>query len=146
MEALDTRLRASLVAHGVIVIVLGLLAGFPFAFVITGGLEGDLRAWRMAHMEGVLNGLTMIAVGAAGGLITLGPAQARWLWAGFLLAGYGNVIASVIAATFGVRGLALEPPASNVVVFLLFTAAIVGVFVGLWLTAAGAFRRAARGA
>ena len=145
MEALATRLRASLVAHGVIVIVLGLLAGFPFALVITGGLEGDLRAWRMAHMEGVLNGLLMVAVGAAGGLVTLGPAEARWLWIGFRVAGYGNVIASVIAAACGVRGLALEPPLSNIVVFLLFTAAIVGVFVGLWLTAAGAFRRGARG-
>jgi len=88
----------------------------------------------------------MTAIGAAGGLITLRPAQARWLWAGLLVAGYGNVVASVIAASFGVRGLALEPPPSNVVVFLLFTAAIVGVFVGLWLAATGAFRRAVGGA
>jgi hypothetical protein len=132
-----------LVAHGVIVIVLGLLAGFPFAFVITGGLQGDLRAWRMAHMEGVLNGLMMIALGAAGGLVALGPAEGRWLWAGLLVAGYGNIIASVIGATYGVRGLAFEPPVSNIVVFLLFTAAIVGVFVSLWLACAGAFRRAA---
>src|SRR5688572_29444298 len=146
MEALDTRLRASLVAHGVIVIVLGLLAGFPFALVITGGLQGDLRAWRMAHMEGLLNGLMMLAVGAAGGLIVLSARQARWLWGGLVVAGYGNVIASTIGATYGVRGLALEPPVSNVVVFLLFTAAIVGVFVALYLAAAGAFRRAARGA
>lgn len=45
--------------------------------------------------------------------------------AALLVAGYGNVIASVIAASFGVRGLALEPPPSGVLVFLLFTAAIV---------------------
>jgi hypothetical protein len=133
-----------LVAHGVIVIVLGLLVGFPFALVITGGLEGDLRAWRMAHLEGVLNGLLMMAVGAAGGQMLLSPAQARRLWGGLLVAGYGNVIASTIGATYGVRGLELALPVSNVVVFVLFTAAIVGVFVGLWLVAAGAFR-AARG-
>jgi hypothetical protein len=60
------------------------------------------------------------------------------------VAGYGNVIASTIGATYGVRGLELALPVSNVVVFVLFTAAIVGVFVGLWLVAAGAFR-AARG-
>lgn len=146
MEGFDTRLRASLVAHGVIVIVivLGLLAGFPFALVITGGLQGDLRAWRMAHLEGVLNGLVMIGVGAAGGLITLTPSQARWLWGGLLVAGYGNVVASTIAATFGVRGLEATLPVSNLVVFVLFTAAIVGVFVGLYLAALGSFRRAGR--
>ena len=146
MEALGTRLRASLVAHGVIVIVLGLLAGFPFALVITGDLQGDLRAWRMAHLEGVLNGLVMIGVGGAGGLIVLTVAQARWLWAGLLVAGYGNVIAASIAAVYGVRGLAPTLPVANVVVFLLFTAAIVGVFVGLYLAALGAFRQVARGA
>ena len=128
-----------------VVVVLGLLAGFPFALVITGSLEGDVRAWRMAHLEGVLNGLLMVAVGAAGGHVLLTAAQARWLWGGLLVAGYGNVIASTIAATYGVRGLELAPPASNVVVFVLFTAAIIGVFVGLYLAAAGAFRRARSG-
>jgi hypothetical protein len=144
MEALDTRLRASLVSHGVLVVILGLLAGFPFALVITGGLQGDVRAWRMAHLEGVLNGLLMLAVGAAGGLIVLTPRQARWLWGGLLVAGYGNVVAATIGATYGVRGLAPTLPAANVVVFLLFTAAILGVFVGLFLAAAGGFRHAAR--
>jgi hypothetical protein len=145
MVPLDTRLRASLVAHGVVVIILGLLAGFPFAMVITGDLQGDLRAWRMAHLEGVLNGLVMVGVGAAGGVIQLARSQARWLWAGLLAAGYGNVVASVIAAACGVRGLAPTAPPSNLLVFLLFTAAIVGVFVGLGLAALGAFRHAARG-
>lgn len=144
MAPLETRLRASLVAHGIVVIVLGLLAGFPFGLVITGDLQGDLRAWRMAHLEGVLNGLVLVGVGAAGGVITLSASQARWLWGGLLVAGYGNVVAASIAAACGVRGLAPTPPPSNVVVFLLFTAAIIGVFVGLWLAAVGAFRHAAR--
>ena len=142
---LGTRLRASLVAHGVVVIILGLLAGFPFALVITGDLQGDLRAWRVAHLEGVLNGLVLVGVGAAGGHITLTPSQARWLWGGLLVAGYGNVVAATIAAACGVRGLAATPPLSNLIVFFLFTAAIVGVFVGLYLAARGAFRHAARG-
>jgi hypothetical protein len=142
---LGTRLRASLVAHGVIVVVLGLLAGFPFALVITGGLEGDLRAWRMAHLEGVLNGLVLVGIGAAGGYIDLTPGQGRWLWGGLLVAGYGNVVAATIAAAAGVRGLAATPPPSNLLVFVLFSAAIVGVFIGLCLAARGAFRHAARG-
>ncbi len=137
---MDARARRSLVLHGVIVIVLGLLAGFPFAFVISGDLAGEVRAWRMAHLEGVLNGLLMLGVGAAGSLLLLSALQSRVVEISLLVAGYGNVVASILGASCGVRGLTLEGPAANLVVFLLFTAAILGVFVGLGLAALGALR------
>jgi hypothetical protein len=142
----DTRTRASLVGHGVVVILLGLLAGFPYALVISGDLEGELRAWRMAHMEGVLNGLVMLGVGAAGGLIALPRRQVRWMEWGLLVAGYGNVVAASLGAFAGVRGLAPSGPAVNLLVFVLFTAAIVGVLLGLGLAVVGAFRHGGQGA
>ncbi len=49
---MDERLRHKMIFHGAVVILLGLLAGFPFAFVITEQMPGDVRAWRMAHLEG----------------------------------------------------------------------------------------------
>lgn len=137
---MNPSLRASLVLHGLVVIVLGLLAGFPYALVVTGDLAGEVRAWRMAHLEGVLNGLLMIAVASAGGLLQLTPGQGRWIVIGLLVAGYGNVAASVIGASFGVRGLAPAGPAANWLVYLLFMAAIVGVLLGLGLAAVGAAR------
>jgi len=137
---LDSRARASLVLHGVVVIFLGLLAGFPYALVISGDLAGELRAWRMAHLEGVLNGLVMLGVGAGGGLLVLSRAQVRLVVGGLLAAGYGNVVASAIGATFGVRGLAPGGPPANLVVFGLFTLAIAGVFTALALVALGALR------
>jgi hypothetical protein len=141
-KALSSDVRASLVLHGVVVIVLGLLAGFPYALVVTGDLQGEVRAWRMAHLEGVLNGLVLIGVGAAGSLIALGARQASWLFWSLLVAGYGNVVAATIGASFGVRGLTASGPAANLLVFTLFTAAIVGVFVGLALAGLGAWRQA----
>ncbi len=134
--------------HGVVVIVLGLLAGIPFAFVISGDLVGSLRAWRMAHLEGVLNGLVVMAVAAGGGVMSLSAGQQRWLAAGLIMAAYGTVVASIVGASFGVRGLMPTHPLSNLFVFLLFTLAIVGVFLGLGLAAWGVRRwlleRAAR--
>ncbi len=141
-KALSSQVRAALVLHGVVVIVLGLLAGFPYALVISGDLQGEVRAWRMAHLEGVLNGLVLIGVGAAGSLIALGERQARWLLWSLLVAGYGNVVAATIGASFGVRGLTASGPAANLVVFTLFTAAIFGIFIGLALAGLGAWRRA----
>jgi hypothetical protein len=136
----DSRSRATLVFHGVVVVLLGLLAGFPYALVISGDLAGEERAWRMAHLEGVLNGLLMLGIAAAGGQIALPPARVRLLLWSFGVAGYGNVVASVWGACFGVRGLTPAGPAANFVMYLLFLAAVLGVLLGLVLAAQGAWR------
>lgn len=138
-------LRAWLVAHGLVVVMLGLAAGFPYAMVVTGSLAGEERAWRMAHLEGLLNGLLMVAVAAAGGSLRLSAGAQRWLLRSLALAGYGNVVAATLGAGFGVRGLELAGPASNAVVFLLFMAAIVGVVSGVAIALVGALRSARAG-
>jgi hypothetical protein len=62
-----------------------------------------------------------------------------------LVAAYGNVIASILGASFGVRGLALGGSVANSAVYLLFVVAIAGVFAGVALLILGG-ARAARGA
>jgi len=134
-----------MVFHGVVVLLLGLVAGFPYALVISGDLPGEVGAWRMAHLEGVLNGLLVVGVAAAGGLITLAQRQQRWLEVSLVFAAYANVVAAVIGASFGVRGLQPTGPFSNFVVFALFTLAVVAVLFGLGLAAVGARRHIAAG-
>jgi len=136
--ALNPRIRASLVFHGAVVVMLGLLTGFPHALVLTGQLVGEERAWRMAHLEGLLNGMLMMLAGAAGGSLALSVNQERWLLWALAAAAYGNVIASVFGASFGVRGLALTAPSANALVNLLFWVAIGGAFVGVALLITGA--------
>lgn len=132
--------RRTLVAHGALVFLVGLLAGFPFAFEILGRVElwpvpgsiavempGDLRGWRMAHLEGILNGLLLIAVAAVAPVITLGSRGAAWLTKGLLVCAWGNVTASWIGPLSETRGLAFTGFSWNSLVYLLFVAAIVGV-------------------
>lgn len=140
---MDTRLRARLVFHGAVVVMLGLLAGFPHAFVLTGQIAGEERAWRMAHLEGLLNGMLMMLAAAVAGSLALSPRQWTWLFWSLVAAGYGNVVASVLGATFGVRGLALAAPPANVIMNLLFWVAIGGILAGVGLLIVGA-RNAAR--
>jgi hypothetical protein len=140
LTGFDARIRAMLACHAIAVIVLGLLAGVPFGMVITGGLEGDVRAWRMAHLEGVMNGLLMLAIAAAGSLLQLGPREARWLPRCLLVTGYGNVVASIIGACVGARGLDPTASSAELVVFLLFWMAILAVFAALFIAARGALR------
>lgn len=142
---MDVRLRARMVFHGAVVIMLGLLAGFPHAFVLTGQIAGEERAWRMAHLEGLLNGFVVLIAAAVADWTALSPRQYGWLVWSLVVAAYGNVIASVLGATFGVRGLALAPPIANIVMNLLFWVAIAGILAGVGLMIMGA-RNAVRAA
>jgi hypothetical protein len=137
-STVDKKLRANLIFHGAIVILLGMLAGFPFALVAMGSMEGEVRAWRMAHLEGVLNGLLCIAAGAVGRNLALGAGAQRLMTWSFVVMAYGNVLASIFGAWTGQRGLEFAMPVSNMIVFATFMVAVVAVFVGLILLAYGA--------
>ncbi len=148
------RNRRRLVAHGALAYLVGLLAGFPFAFVelqrielwplpgsIPVTLPGDVRAWRMAHLEGILNGLTCIGVAAVGPLLRLSPrAEAVVTW-GLVVTVWGNVVASLLGPITGGRGLAFGGGVGDDVMYLLFVAAVVGVLAAVWLVFRGAVAR-----
>jgi len=131
----------TMIFHGAVVILLGLLAGFPYALVVTGSLAGSERAWRMAHLEGVLNGLLVIVVAAVWDRLALDGWKRDVLAWSLVLMAYGNVVASVIGATFAVRGLEPSGSPSNTLVYLLFMMAVVGIVVGIGLVAEGAWKR-----
>jgi hypothetical protein len=155
---MNERDQRTLVRHGAIVFLLGLAAGFPFAVEIVGRLDlwpfpaspaidmpGDYRGWRMAHLEGVLNGLLLISVAAVGGHLKLGKRGAAWVTRGLLVCAWGNILASWIGPLAGQRGLTFDGLGWNSLVYLLFVAAIVGVIgamVGVW---AGARERPGQG-
>ncbi len=130
--------RLQLALHGTWVILLGLAAGVPYALVVTGRLAGEERAWRMAHAEGIQNGLLMLAVASVAGLVHLDETRSKWCAWSLVVAGYGNVLASMIGASTGHRGLDLAMPLANVVVYGLFVVAIVGVVTALVILARGA--------
>jgi len=92
----------------------------------------------MAHLEGVLNGLILFAVAGVWRRLSLDDTKKKVAAWALIITGYGNVVAAVIGASTGNRGLALEGPLANVVVFVLFLVAVIAVFVGLGLIAYGA--------
>src|SRR5262245_19239808 len=105
--------------------------------VITGSLEGSERAWRMAHLEGLLNGMLAILAAGVWDVLVLSARQRSWLALSLIFAGYGNVIASIVAAVFGVRGRAPALPVTNRFVDTALTRAVVAVLVGVVLLIRG---------
>jgi hypothetical protein len=106
---MDRKLQSLMIAHGALVFLVGLLAGFPWAFLVIGKVvlwpipgaiewtvPGDVRAWRMAHLEGILNGLTLIGVAAVGDRLALGERAQRVVAWALVATAWGNVVASVI--------------------------------------------------
>jgi hypothetical protein len=150
---MDRRLQSLMIANGALVFLAGLIAGFPWAFLLIGkvvlwpipgaiewSVPGDVRAWRMAHLEGILNGLTLIAVAAVGERLALGETAQRIVAWGLVVTAWGNVVASIIGPLSGGRGLVFGGGVANSVMYLLFVAAIVAVMVAMWLVFVGARR------
>jgi hypothetical protein len=130
-----------MIYHGGVVFLLGLLLGLPFGLVLLGTMEGSERAWRMAHLEGLLNGLFVIGVAAVGPALHLSAARAATVAWCMIITAYGNVVASGLAATYGVRGLSPGGSVVNTTVYVLFMIAVATVVVGMVLVTAAARRR-----
>ncbi len=136
---MDKKLQGLLIANGALVLLAGFIAGLPYAAVVTASLAPDaptgiaehIRAWHMAHLEGVLNGMLMLAGAAVAGALTLSRKTARVIFWGLVVAGWTNVVASSISASTGGRGTGVTGFDWNTLDFLLFMAGIVGAVAAM---------------
>ncbi len=146
------RMRALLVANGAIVFLIGLAAGIPFAIEIVQKFElwplpvsveldppGDVRGWRMAHLEGIMNGLVLFAVAGVVPVLRYSPRSAAVAYWGLLITAWGNTIASIIGPMTDTRGLTFGG-FWNSIVYLLFVVAIVGIVAAIIATLVAALR------
>ncbi|HLL53188.1 MAG TPA: hypothetical protein VK447_06575 [Myxococcaceae bacterium] len=154
------RLQSLMIAHGAAVFLVGLLAGFPFAFVLIQKIAlwpvpGSIpvtpspdasRAWRMAHMEGLLNGMLLIAVAAGLKRLVLSERALKLVAWGLVITAWGNELASLIGPIFGGRGLEFGAGVASNVMYLLFVAAILSVLTAMVLVCVGAARAYRQGA
>ena len=94
--------QRSLALHGVVILFLGLLAGIGFSYAASTMevVDPAYGAWRFAHMEGILNGVLVLAVAGvwqrvnhAGKLITLARIA-------LVLGCYANIVGPLINALF----------------------------------------------
>ena len=129
---------ATLPLHGSIVLFLGLLCGMPYGAAIVGAWGDEpVRAWKLAHMEGVQNGILVLALAGAAGFSALSARSERIVVWGAILAAYGNILGAVMGALSGYRGLAPEGPLANALVFVAFMFGMWGVLIAVPLAAYG---------
>ncbi|MDX2167938.1 MAG: hypothetical protein SF182_12765 [Deltaproteobacteria bacterium] len=139
------RAATRLVLNGLLVFFAGLLAGLPFGAALVNGWGDDVvRAWKLAHLEGLQNGVLLLALAGASRWMALGERGERVVLWGAVLAAWGNVIGALLAALSGQRGLAPQGPLSNWLVFLAFMFGMWGVLIAVPVAAAGAWRHLRR--
>jgi len=109
---------ALLLACGSVVLLIGLLAGYPYGKAITTqAAEPVIRAWRLAHSSLAIGGTTSLATGAVLPWLHAGGWERPVIAWSFVLSGLAFSIALPYGAWKGHRGLAAEGPLDNWVVY-----------------------------
>jgi hypothetical protein len=125
--------------HGLIVALIGLVCGIPYGQAITGGWGAEaVRAWRLAHLGLVTGGIWLMVVASVTSLLVLSRRLAAIHVGSFVASGYGLVVALVVGAAAGVRGLEPTGPALNGLAFVANTLSALGSLAGVGIMLVGA--------
>jgi hypothetical protein len=133
-------LRKKIVFHAGAVMTLGMLSGIPLAMTMLGYMPGEPADWKISHMEGLINGLLMLAVAGCGGLLALSFRQERVLLGCLLFTGYSNALYGWMRGLSGEHGMDFAPPVANQIVALLGGLPIATAFASIIILMLGAHK------
>ena len=129
-----------IIFHGAIVLMGGLLTGFPLRQAIIRANPESTRAWRVAHSVLVMDGLMMLMIGLAVPRLALGKLAISVLVWALVISGYGFVTAFTIGAWKGCRGLAPRPYGLNTVLYGAHILGASGSVLGMAMIIYGFYR------
>ena len=150
--------RSLLVLNGIGLLISSAVSGWLHFFQLLGEIDlwpiinhveatvpGEPRAWIMAHLEGITNGLLLIAIALASGYLALTARQMRWLVYSSITFGWLFTLPAIANAWFGTRGLAFGggpfgDSLANDVIFMFGWPAMIGVHIAFALLLWGAWK------
>jgi hydroxylaminobenzene mutase len=98
-EAVMSEPRRSLLRHGMLLFVLGIAAGF-----VEQGFTNP-RMGLAAHLEGLMNGTFLLALGAVWAEVRLATKLKTVAYWGILYGAYANLVITTLAAIFGTAAM-----------------------------------------
>lgn len=158
LTPMPERTRAVLFANGLGLVAAAVVVGWAWFFHLLGEIvlwpipgsldvqiPGDSRAWRMAHMEGITQGLLLMGLAAGGRFLLLGARGHRWLLRSALITAWMFALPAMLHPLFGTRGLAFgggpfKPGLANDVLYLLGWPPVICVHLMLALAMLGVVR------
>ncbi len=131
---------AYLLFNGSLVILAGLLLGFPLRYAIVKKKEEIVNAWRVAHSVLVMDGMMMIIVGLTIPYLILDGLSVWVLVWSLVASGYGFVVAFTIGAWKGLRGLTAKPFGLNTLLFAAHIVGALGSLIGIVIVIYGSLK------
>lgn len=151
--------RALLVLNGAGLLISSIVAGWFYFFFLLGAIDlwpfvtdipveigGDRRAWNMAHLEGITNGLILLALAAVAPYVKLGDRGYTLLFWASLTFAWLFTLPAIANAIFGTRGLEFGggpfegDVLINNIIFICGWPAMIGVHIALPLFLWGAWQ------
>jgi hypothetical protein len=129
--------RARLIFHGAIVLLAGLLCGYP-TVVETLGADESVRLWHTAHEALIMMGIWILATSSVLPALVLGRREAVGLVWSLLAMGYGFMVALVIGGVTGTTSFAPGKTVPSVIAFSGSAIGILGALLATGLTLMGA--------
>lgn len=142
---------ALLTCNAAVVVLLTCVAGLPYGEARKKeagqhtwfGVSGTASQWRLAHAEGLVNSILVIALAAALGRVALTRRSETLIFWSLVGMVWGNFLGAVAAALGGDDSFnGTDLAKHNPVAVLLYGIAAVGAFVGLSEAARCAWREA----
>ncbi|MBF2754485.1 MAG: hypothetical protein ISN29_04400 [Gammaproteobacteria bacterium AqS3] len=156
---MSERYRALLVLNGLGLILTSIVIGWFYMFFLLGAIDlwpfvtdvaveigGDRRAWNMAHLEAITNGLLLMGLAALAPYIRLDELWQRVLFWSWIVFAWLFTLPATANALFGTRGLEFGggpfpgDVTINNIIFMTGWPAMIGVHVGVPLALWGAWR------
>ena len=125
-----------LALHGAIVLLIGLLCGFPSVVEAAG--ESN-RMWQAAHSALLTLGVWLIATAAIRPLLVLENREGSGLVWSLLITAYSFATAVIIQAITGVRAISPDVSLPNQLAFAANVLAVLGALLSASLTIIGAY-------
>ena len=156
----DTRLAHQVIGHGMVVLLIGLIAGIMLIFSLLGAVTlwplpaweiavpGSTRGWQAAHVGGILNGVMIGGSGLLMMKLALTGRRALWVGWGMIITGWANTLfywAGNLAANRGLSVVATPYGEGDVAGALAFVGGGLGMiftFIAVTILAIVAFERA----
>jgi len=142
--------QKNLLGHAMLVLIIGLLAGFMLAFSLIGGLEvlptlfmgipvfGTTDGWVRAHSGGITNALLMIGIAFALPHCGLAMDKLSLYAKGIIFASWANTAFYWFGNASGNRALSFTDNtlgAANFLGTIGYTAAVIAAFVTIFIAA-----------
>ncbi|MGI9326549.1 MAG: hypothetical protein ACR2PZ_15115 [Pseudomonadales bacterium] len=150
--------KSLLVLNGVGLLISAAVSGWLHFFQLLGEIDlwpiinhveaqvpGEPRAWIMAHLEGITNGLLLMAIACIASFLELSRRQFQWLFYSSLTFAWLFTLPAIANAWFGTRGLAFGggpfgDSLANNVIYLFGWPPITAVHIAFALMAYGAWK------